>query len=284
MRTADENYITARWCAGNQLNTDFLWLAVHALEKYFKAVLLVNGLTTRGYGHDIVRLHASVRQLAGPLMPERLLQPPCLEIYRWYERTTENFIEHLLANGNADNRYAIYGFTTRSQDLHMLDTLVFAVRRLVCNLERPVFPGQNPRWPDLTHRELLTNQPEYYGRMFMPLDNLVALRDETPLRHAALNLNFSFAPDDYPHMPVAQGHASSRAVIIRRILEPLASDRLSEAVEGIDIALWFLENVQVPKGKLGYPGVREAIEVAIEAARMKHGLMSGGSVTPGAVP
>ena len=33
VRTADENYITARWCGTNRLNTDFLWLAVHALEK-----------------------------------------------------------------------------------------------------------------------------------------------------------------------------------------------------------------------------------------------------------
>lgn len=44
VRTADEN---AR-CANNRLNTDFLWLAVHALEKYLKAVLLVNGHDTRG--------------------------------------------------------------------------------------------------------------------------------------------------------------------------------------------------------------------------------------------
>ncbi|WP_024342605.1 hypothetical protein [Bradyrhizobium japonicum] len=40
VRTADENYVTARWCANNRLNTDFLWLAVHALEKYLKAVLV----------------------------------------------------------------------------------------------------------------------------------------------------------------------------------------------------------------------------------------------------
>lgn len=62
-RTADENYITARWCAINQLNTDFLWLSVHALEKYLKAVLLLNGGSSRRsasdqktYSHDIVRL------------------------------------------------------------------------------------------------------------------------------------------------------------------------------------------------------------------------------------
>jgi hypothetical protein len=50
VRTADENYIAARWCAINRLNTDFLWLAVHALEKYLKAALLVNGHAKRQLG------------------------------------------------------------------------------------------------------------------------------------------------------------------------------------------------------------------------------------------
>jgi len=31
VQTADENYITARWCVVNRLNTDFFWLAVNDL-------------------------------------------------------------------------------------------------------------------------------------------------------------------------------------------------------------------------------------------------------------
>jgi HEPN domain-containing protein len=64
-RTADENYITARWCALNRLQTDFFWLGAHALEKYMKAVLLVNGRTVKEYGHDILRLHAEISEFAG---------------------------------------------------------------------------------------------------------------------------------------------------------------------------------------------------------------------------
>src|SRR5262249_2855972 len=82
-RTADENYITARWCAVNGLQTDFLWLAVHALEKYLKAVLLLNGKTSKGYNHEIVELYTGVRALAGPLLPERLQRPQDLDIEFW---------------------------------------------------------------------------------------------------------------------------------------------------------------------------------------------------------
>lgn len=44
--TADDNYVLARW---QHLNVDFFWLAVHALEKYLKAVLLLNGKSAKPY-------------------------------------------------------------------------------------------------------------------------------------------------------------------------------------------------------------------------------------------
>ena len=272
VRTADENYITARWCAINRLNTDFLWLAVHALEKYLKAVLLVNGGTSKGYGHDIVRLYADVRALAGPLLPDRLQKPADLDIHHWFERSADDFIAHLLRNGNADNRYLIYGWVTRSEDLHMLDATVFAVRRLICPLDSRMFPRNDPGAPTVTHRDILTRQPEYYGRMAMPLDDLVRAKDESHARRAALNLNMAFAPEDYPHEPMRGGSSSRNPVIIRRILGPLESDDPRRATEGVEIARWFLANVQVPKGKPADPGVTEQIHDAIEAARAKHGL------------
>ncbi len=264
VRTADENYITARWCAINRLNTDFLWLSVHALEKYLKAALLVNGRTTQDYGHDIVTLYFAVKLIAGPLLPKRLEKPADLDIHHWRDRSVDEFMEHLLCNENAGNRYAIYGFATSGQDLHMLDAMVFSIRRLVCELDEQMLPGKDS--PTITHRDVLTRQPEHYGQMFMPLDDLIGSSEDTPLRRAALNLNLSFAPKDYPHEPLRQGSATRNAVIIRRILDPLASDDPLWAAESVEIALWFLDNVQVSKG------VRAQIKEAIEAACAKHGL------------
>ncbi|HEY4051129.1 MAG TPA: HEPN domain-containing protein [Acidobacteriaceae bacterium] len=95
VRTADENYITARWCAIHRLHTDFAWLAVHALEKYLKAVLLYNGKQAKKHGHDIEKLYQSVKSLTVKHLPKILSKPPDLVIGHWFERTPENFIEHL---------------------------------------------------------------------------------------------------------------------------------------------------------------------------------------------
>jgi HEPN domain-containing protein len=67
--TADDNYTLARWCFHQNVNVDFYWLAVHSLEKYFKAVLLINGKASKPFGHDIEELYAAVQ----PLAPELLI-------------------------------------------------------------------------------------------------------------------------------------------------------------------------------------------------------------------
>ncbi|EPR18782.1 hypothetical protein M527_11480 [Sphingobium indicum IP26] len=82
----------------------------------------------------------------------------------------------------------------------------------------------------------------------------------------------AFAPEGYPHEPMLSGSSARNPVIIRHILDPLASDDPRWAAEGIEIARWFLANVQVPKGKPADPGVAEQIQDAIEAACAKHGL------------
>jgi HEPN domain-containing protein len=207
VRTADENYITARWCGVNGLNTDFFWLAVHALEKYLKAVLLLNGRPSKGYGHNIVKLYSEVKTIAGQLLPNRLQQPQALDIDHWYEQSAEDFVAHLYGQGNPDNRYLIYGYLMRPQDLHMFDQMVFAVRRLVCPLDDRVFASRASDGPTLTHRELLSNRTEYYGRLFMPLDELIQAKENSPARIAALNLNAAFAPLDFQHTPIYSGNA-----------------------------------------------------------------------------
>lgn len=270
VRTADENYITARWCAANELQTDFLWLAVHALEKYLKAVLLLNGRTSMKYAHDVVRLYTDVQQFAGDLLPGRLQKPESLNISFWRECSPAEFLDHLQKNGNADNRYLIYGYATHSEDLHKVDQMVFAVRRLICVLDDRLI--NQPGGPTVTNREILTRQPEYYPRLAMPLDTVIFAKADTPARIAALNLNLSFAPDGYEHVPMRGGSSSRNPVIIRGILDPLDSSNPQWAAEGIKVAEWFLAHVQVPKGKQNDPGVKEQIEAAIAAARQRHSL------------
>lgn len=273
LRTADENYVTARWCAINRLNTDFLWLSVHCLEKYMKAVLLLNGRSSKGFGHNVENLYGELLTFASDLLPLDLVRPPNLEIYHWRDRTPAQFMAHLHSNGNADNRYLIYGHSTASSDLHMLDQMVFTVRRLIHPLDERVFRQGDA--PQMTFREALVADPAFYFTPHMPLDALISANGASAARHAALNLNLSFAPDDYPHEPIQGGSSAVNPVIVRRILDPLESSDASQAAVGIELARWLLDNVQIPRGKATDPGVVEQIEAAILAARERHGLGAG---------
>ena len=273
VRTADENYITARWCVINGLYTDFFWLAVHALEKYLKAVLLMNGKSSirdstlgkkgASYSHNIVKLYDAVAAFAADLLPSTVSVPQVL-IRPARDLPARRFLDYLYRRGNADNRYLLHGYTAHQpQDLFMLDRMVFAVRRLICPLDDRAFPGRIPC--AITHRERLAKEPNYFCRLGMPLDDLIAASENSPTRIAALDQNVPFAPPDFTHTCL-QMEASSihHPIIDHRIFGPLQSNNRYSVAEGLAVAEWLIENVKLPerKGEL-----RDQIKTAIEAAK-----------------
>jgi hypothetical protein len=267
VRTADENYITARWCVFNHLHIDFFWLGVHALEKYMKAVLLLNGFSSvkgphgKKYSHDIIHLYAKVKDLASELLPNLLEKPENLNIHNWVTLTSEKFVQRLYRYGNPDNRYLIYGFSMRSQDLHMLDQMVFAIRRLVCPLDERAFSYRLRTAPAITNRDRLARCVRHRGSLSMPLDTLIDATESSPAREAALELNYAFAPPDFLHEDAPTHRSFREPVIVRRILDPLEQD--VETKEYLKLAEWFLDNVLLPKE------VKTEIERAIAAANRR---------------
>jgi HEPN domain-containing protein len=134
--TADDNYIVARWCFHQNLNVDFFWQAVHCVEKYLKASLLLNGENAKKHGHDITRIFPYVRALAPELLPTTLSKPDKnMPDQHWRIETIDSFIERLYRDGQAHNRYQLYGYVRHAEDLFKLDQLVFYVRRLCQPLE-----------------------------------------------------------------------------------------------------------------------------------------------------
>ena len=172
--TADDNYIAARWCFVEGLNVDYFWLSVHALEKYMKACLLLNGRSAKGYrdragdyqrfGHDIDTLYGQVGSFATGLLPTTLVRPDMLSIVHWRDETPEAFIRRLHRDGNADNRYQIFGFVQHREDLFKLDAMVFALRRLCVRLDAYYLGRFRPAKTNLTNGDVLARQPEYWGR------------------------------------------------------------------------------------------------------------------------
>jgi HEPN domain len=263
--TADENYITSRWCFFSHFYTDFFWLAAHALEKYLKAVLLLNGSTSKKFQHNIVELYSSVKPIGDDLLPSMLKAPEGLETGR--DVSPEDFFAYLYARGNTHNRYMIYGYSAHEQDIFMVDKMVFSLRRLTVPLEDRAFPPHVKS--AITYRQRLTGESYYYPDLLLPLDSLVKSTENSPARVAALNLNLTaFTPDNFTHVaaPIAR-IAFQNPVIERRIFAPLQSGDPQIAAWGLQIAEWCLENITLPDGKRGEPNIVKEIKEAMEIAR-----------------
>ncbi len=262
LHTADENYVVARWAHDNRLYTDFFWNSVHALEKYMKAMLLFNGHPVKGHSHGLTGLYAEVVKVAGKLLPPLLTRPANLNIHHWVDLKPEEFLERLDGNGNADNRYLTYGYAQHAWYVHMVDTMVWSIRRLALPLDDSIVPrSQLATAP--THREVLERQPTYSNHLSLPLEQIIGGGDGDA-RRALLNNNCAFAPDDFVHEPRASGTAGRNPVLLRRILHPLRSDQADGARHGYELASWLLSSTKQSKP------VREEIQDAMRDALAKH--------------
>ncbi len=246
LRTADDNYLVARWCRFEQMNVDFSWLAVHALEKYMKAALLMNGHTSKGrskkerYGHDVVKLYQDVkRKVAQDLLPDSFTEPKEWNRF-WRPETPEAYLARLCRLGNADNRYQIFGFELEPEDLVKLDATVFAVRRLCQTLDRSVAP----ELPAVTNRQILQKQPTWW-HVGDRLEQAVRNPDDK-MHDVLCHLNLAFATASYEQPRGTSGAAMKRSVLYTEILKysyptPEACEQLEALVE------WIAENIILPE-------------------------------------
>ena len=258
VNTVDDNYIAARRCFVVRLNVDFYWLAVHALEKYMKAVLLLNGRSGIGfrewagrlqrYGHDIRLLYEQVKVIGEEFLPDFLRLPEELETEFWREEIPEDCLRRFYRNGNADNRYHIFGLMRHREDIFKLDSMVYAVRRLCIPLDayNPAARVQGRSNPK--YRDMLIDGSKYWALVsHCRLRKTAEGERGEVLREVFLNMNLPFAPDDFENSGLSSGWESVNTVLARSVLKPLQRPVNGDAaVRAVRVCNWVLDNIQLP--------------------------------------
>ena len=255
--TADQNYVVARWCFQQNLAVDFLWNATHCLEKTMKAVLLLNGQSgTRQandqpfYGHNLKLMFPKISELVGNLLPNLLIRPNEIDNdLHWHTESVEQFVGRISMDGDAHNRYQVYGHTLHSADLYKFDRVFYAIRRLCCPLDSYLFGNIRHNQPTFTFRQQLGRNANYMPHWRNSrLARLIGAKASADLRHAVLNHNLMFAPD-YDHRGLSWGSSSLNPVLWRRLLLP-AEQCANDEDRGdlIELFNWVLKNIGLPPG------------------------------------
>ena len=251
IKTADDNYVAARWCFYVGLDVDFFWLAAHCLEKYLKAALTLNERPAKAFGHDIEELYAAVTPLAPELLPTTLEVPDNLPqaIFALDEPTVQ-CVKRLYFYGQPDNRYLFIGYIRRGSDIIKLDQIVFAVRRLCQPLESHFLGGKfkdNLKVPQETRRQRMLKDDPSSRNLYSNLEKVISGERGKLLRRVLLNWNFPFAPPDFKHGRMSYGHRAVNPVLIRRFLDPLDAGTLQQDKHADDLWRWANENIYLPK-------------------------------------
>lgn len=110
---ADRDYIAARIVHKYDLWEQFYWMALQAIEKYLKAIILYHDGNTLRLGHDIV----------AALQTAESIKPLDMHI----SVRAKSFVAYL--NGRGENRYFSYPLSTDGNELLHLDHTVWQIRR-----------------------------------------------------------------------------------------------------------------------------------------------------------
>lgn len=134
---ADADYLAARICWRRELFQQFFWMALQAVEKYLKGILLFNRISIKKFLHDLPGLLAEAKKLSAI---DLKLRPD-----------VDDFIGILVEQGL--NRYFESNFMLRGQEILLLDECVWQLRIHCVALNKEVKERGKVIWTSQEHFE-----------------------------------------------------------------------------------------------------------------------------------
>ncbi len=136
--SADNDYLTARWAFQNALPQQALWSTAQAFEKYFKSILLYNGLPVRKPsikdGHNLDELFQKVIEIdSSSIIPTEIQAPHGVNEYSqlWDGASMLEFVTFFNVLGAPEGRYGIRNKHISGGMIYAVDTICMSLRKLV---------------------------------------------------------------------------------------------------------------------------------------------------------
>ena len=244
--TADMNYVGARAAFFERRDHDFWWLTLHAVEKYFKTALLMNGETANQSNHDLTTLLKRLQALDRRLNPLPFVRPLLAGSERWFERANDNFIKSLNIYGSATNRYGAYSYVISNLDIFRADHLVYWARRHARPFQQTLPGGEKIDWV-----EELANNPRLWRHHSGPLELLADQPHFDQAKRSLVRGNVSFFAERR-HRPLQPRGALAHNAPIYHCIEALKGSTAgsAERAEAREILEWIVSHIYLPKKEI----------------------------------
>ncbi len=241
--TADDNYISARAAYFEHRDRDFWWLTLHAMEKYLKAILLLNGRNTKRLGHAIKPLLEAVRGVDERLSPPPFERPSWLGPVRIFDDVNSDFIWAIDTYGHLHSRYGTYSYVLAQDDILKADHYIYWCRRFAIPHSQRLADGREIDWIN----ELILNPKLWRHHTSSPIEKLVDLPRDDRRRKPLAEANLLFCPGE--HEPITlRGGIAHNAPIYKRIeaLKESAAGSPERQTER-EILIWLIANLKFRK-------------------------------------
>ncbi|WP_395828742.1 HEPN domain-containing protein [Elstera sp.] len=256
VRTADQDYIIARVAFLNGMDLNSLWNSVHSLEKYFKAILLYNGLSSKGYGHDVGKLFEKIKTLNPVFILEKF--PEMAGDKRIFDKmSVKRYIEIINKIVSANNRYLTYGYTVHAEYLYCLDYIVWYYRRF-CRKQFLEFNEFGKNIKIDIYNSIVNGDSSERLSGFLPIENLLNKKEPKLLYELFSESNFAFFKNLEPITTFDRWGARSSPLI--GYFESIDSSREQAHVKSSssEVLKWVGRNIFLPKSDT------EAIELYLK--------------------
>ncbi len=241
LNTADENYISARVAFFEFRDRDFWWLTLHAVEKYLKASLLLNGVNVRNFGHDVIELLDRLYRLDKRLAPPPFRPPSISGPEVIFDFTRKDFARSLTVQGHPNSRYGTYSYVTSRFDIFQADHMIYWARRHARPFRQKLPDGGTVDWIDALGR----NPTLWRHNSGAPLERLADISPRDPRRRNFVKFNLAFFPKARHRGRLRDGRFHNAPISLRlKALENSAPGSPERATERA-VLQWVLRNVRM---------------------------------------
>ncbi len=244
LNTADMNYVGARAAFFERRDHDFWWLTLHAVEKYLKAALLINGGTANQPNHNLETLLGRLQAIDSRLVPPPFTPPSLARQRGWFDHVNDSFLTSLNIYGSATNRYGAYSYVISDLDIFRADHLVYWARRHARSFRQTIPGSCDIDWI----AELAVSPRLWRHHSGAPLERLADLARFDQAKRSFVRGNVAFFPER-KHRPLEPRGGLAHNAPIYHCIEALKTSATGtpERSGAREVLQWIIDHIHLPK-------------------------------------